>query len=229
MIDYLKKKEKRECSYLEIEDDQVKRLLEDRIEFKLWAAQRHLEKLNEIENFYEGIVGKYKIYAEDELIKLKDDRTSWYWRLNEFRNHVVHRRMTNKLIHISLTDDVNTGTNSSETKNSLIEPHSKTPMEEETISFLSTSLSNMRNLLTNIREKMGSNNNMINGNSMSEEERYGYIFGDHIEKSIINRFDWLEGALVDDIQTFVNAKQQRVPRTVSSGFVGVFLVHSHSP
>jgi hypothetical protein len=60
-------KVKRECPYGEIEEEQVRKLLGDRIEFKLWAAQRHLEKLNEIENAYEGIAGKYKIYAEDEL------------------------------------------------------------------------------------------------------------------------------------------------------------------
>jgi hypothetical protein len=156
----------------------------------------------------EKLTERNKKYIIDELIKLKDDRTSWYWRLNEFRNHVVHRRMTNKLIHVSLTDDVNTGVSSSKTKNFLIEPPNKTPLEEETTSFLSTSLTNMRNLLTNIREKMGSNNNMINGNSMSEKERYDYIFGDHVGKSIINRFGWLEGALLGDIKTFVNTIQR---------------------
>jgi hypothetical protein len=41
MIDFLenKKKEKGERPYMEIEDDQVTRLLEDRIEFKLRSAQ----------------------------------------------------------------------------------------------------------------------------------------------------------------------------------------------
>jgi hypothetical protein len=45
----------------------VKKLLEDRIEFKLWAAQRHLDKLEKIEKSYGGIMGKNRIYAEDEL------------------------------------------------------------------------------------------------------------------------------------------------------------------
>lgn len=47
MLDFLKskKKEKRECPYMEIEDDQVTRLLEDRIEFKLWSVQQHLDNV----------------------------------------------------------------------------------------------------------------------------------------------------------------------------------------
>src|SRR5918996_2389227 len=56
------------CShYSEIESDIVKKLLDDRIKFKLWAAQRHLDKLEKIESSYGGIMGKNRIYAEDEL------------------------------------------------------------------------------------------------------------------------------------------------------------------
>jgi hypothetical protein len=41
------------CShYLEIEPDQVKKLLDDRIEFKLWAALRHFDKLEKIERSF---------------------------------------------------------------------------------------------------------------------------------------------------------------------------------
>lgn len=56
------------CShYQEIDPEQLKKLLEDRIEFKLWAAQRHLEKIEKIEKSYGGIMGTNRIYAEDEL------------------------------------------------------------------------------------------------------------------------------------------------------------------
>ena len=56
------------CShYEEMDSEQVKKLLGDRIEFKIWAAQRHLDKLEKIEKFYGGIMGKNRIYAEDEL------------------------------------------------------------------------------------------------------------------------------------------------------------------
>lgn len=53
--------------YPKLEDNEVSKLLDDRIEFKLWSAQKHLDKLVKIENTYGGIMGKNRIYAEDEL------------------------------------------------------------------------------------------------------------------------------------------------------------------
>lgn len=50
-----------------LDTNQLIKLYEDRIEFKLWSAQLHLDKLKEIESFYGGIMGKYRIYAESEL------------------------------------------------------------------------------------------------------------------------------------------------------------------
>ncbi|HZD33861.1 MAG TPA: hypothetical protein VE130_01540 [Nitrososphaeraceae archaeon] len=49
---------------------------------------------------------------------------------------------------------------------------------------------------------------MIDVNSMNEDERNDYIFGDHFEPGRpSNRFGWLERALIDDIQTIVNVNQ----------------------
>ena len=53
--------------YPKLEDNEVSKLFEDRIEFKLWSAQKHLDKLIKIETTYGGIMGKNRIYAEDEL------------------------------------------------------------------------------------------------------------------------------------------------------------------
>lgn len=53
--------------YPKLEDSEVSKLLEDRIEFKLWSAKKHLDKLVKIENNYGGIMGTNRIYAEDEL------------------------------------------------------------------------------------------------------------------------------------------------------------------
>ena len=53
--------------YPKLEDNEVSKLLGDRIEFKLWSAKKHLDKLVKIENNYGGIMGKNRIYAEDEL------------------------------------------------------------------------------------------------------------------------------------------------------------------
>lgn len=56
---------------------------------------------------------------------------------------------------------------------------------------------------------------MINVNSMSEHERMDYIFGD-IVGPITNRFGWLQGALLNDIQTLVNTIQL-APQLVRGG------------
>jgi hypothetical protein len=53
--------------YPKLEENEVSKLLNDRIEFKLWSAKKHLDKLVKIENNYGGIMGKNRIYAEDEL------------------------------------------------------------------------------------------------------------------------------------------------------------------
>lgn len=53
--------------YPKIEENEVSKLLDDRIQFKLWSAKKHLDKLVKIENNYGGIMGKNRIYAEDEL------------------------------------------------------------------------------------------------------------------------------------------------------------------
>jgi hypothetical protein len=49
-------------------DDQVhtKRLLDDRVEFKLYAAEQHLNRLKEIENTY-GDIAKYNARIEVEM------------------------------------------------------------------------------------------------------------------------------------------------------------------
>jgi Cthe_2314-like HEPN len=59
--------EVRGSPYLEIDSIQLSKLYDDRIEFKLWSAQQHLNKLKEIEYLYGGIMGRYRIYAESEL------------------------------------------------------------------------------------------------------------------------------------------------------------------
>jgi hypothetical protein len=187
--------------YEEIDSEQVKKLLEDRIEFKIWAAQRHLDKLVKIEKFYGGVMGKNRIYAEDELdcyfaqligagdsllnlinLKLKldipEDRVtltkiytelekrsmqdiitdlnslncdegSWYRTLRKLRNRSIHISILRKQVK------VNVGAGPSTVKNYLLSPPSyKTPMEEETILFLSESLENMKNLIDKTREKI---------------------------------------------------------------------------
>jgi hypothetical protein len=47
---------------------------------------------------------------------------------------------------------------------------------------------------------------MIDVNNTDDTQRTEYIFGDHVGP-VTNRFGWLEGALLGDIQTFVNTLQ----------------------
>ena len=42
-------------------------LLSDRVNFKLFAAEQHLNKLREIEKNYGGIMGNRRVYAEMEI------------------------------------------------------------------------------------------------------------------------------------------------------------------
>lgn len=53
--------------YPKLEENEVSKLLNDRIQFKLWSAKKHLDKLVKIENNYGGIMGTNRIYVEDEL------------------------------------------------------------------------------------------------------------------------------------------------------------------
>ena len=59
--------QQQQSHYSILEDNEVSKLLEDRIEFKLWSAKKHLDKLVKIESKYGGIMGINRIYAEDEL------------------------------------------------------------------------------------------------------------------------------------------------------------------
>jgi hypothetical protein len=190
------------CShYLEIDPGQLKKLLEDRIEFKLWAAQRHLDKLEKIEKLYGGIMGKNRIYAEDELDcylaqiigardslltslnerlklniqedkvtlktineelekrnnqdilydlnRLNCDKSSWYWMLGKLRNRSIH------VSTLRRQAKVNVGAKPSTVKNYLLSPPDyNSPMDKETIVFLSENLTNMRKLIDRIKEKV---------------------------------------------------------------------------
>ena len=51
---------------LEDEEGHIKRLLNDRVEFKLYAAEQHLNRLKEIENAY-GDIAKYNARIEVEM------------------------------------------------------------------------------------------------------------------------------------------------------------------
>jgi hypothetical protein len=49
------------------EEGHIKRLLNDRVEFKLYAAEQHLNRLKEIENAYGGDIAKDNVRIEVEM------------------------------------------------------------------------------------------------------------------------------------------------------------------
>lgn len=57
---------------------------------------------------------------------------------------------------------------------------------------------------------------MINVTFMNEKDRKDYIFENQSGQPIVNRFGWLDHALLDDIKTFVNTLQS-APQLVQGG------------
>lgn len=192
-----------------LNDQQIQELLNDRIKFKLYAAETNLNNLKNIKQTFGNIMGKGKIPAEIEIdnffaeiigakdslliqineklnlkIPIKDvrgdtinvelktigkqdvlselnnlasDQTSWFWKLNELRNHSIHRKMLNKHIKVGLYENINIGESSSSSPEEyfLADPTdpNPTPMNKQIIDYLEESLQNMKNLIANIRSK----------------------------------------------------------------------------
>ena len=100
-------------------------------------------------------IGKQNLLSK--LNKLASDPTSWFWKLNELRNHSIHRKMLNKHIKVGLYENINTGESSSSSPEEyfLADPTDPkpTPMNIQIIAYLEESLQNMKNLIANIRSK----------------------------------------------------------------------------
>jgi hypothetical protein len=86
--------------YPKLEDSEVSKLLGDRIQFKLWSAQKHLDKLVKIENNYGGIMGKHRIYAEDELDCYFAQITGARDALLMLINEKLHLNLSEKNVHV---------------------------------------------------------------------------------------------------------------------------------
>ena len=82
------------------------------------------------------------LYDLSNLVKAK---TSWFWLLNELRNHSMHRKMLNKRAAVKV------GTDNS--KEYFLNPSDDKAMDIEIIPYLEQSLQNMTNLIENTRNK----------------------------------------------------------------------------
>jgi hypothetical protein len=56
-------------------------------------------------------IGRGDLLAD--LKTMASDKKSWFWLLNELRNHSIHRNILKKQISVHLVEDVNTNTSSS--------------------------------------------------------------------------------------------------------------------
>jgi hypothetical protein len=103
---------------------------------------------------YERLKSQGKEDLVKELKSLSTDKTSWFWLLNELRNHSIHRNMLRKKVSVSLFEDVNTGTSGSSIPEnySLVNPldEKKTAMNTPIVQYLEESLSNMKSLVDKI-------------------------------------------------------------------------------
>jgi hypothetical protein len=100
-------------------------------------------------------IGRGDLLAD--LKRMVRDKESWFWLLNELRNHSIHRNVLNKHISVHLIEDVNTNTSTSSKPAVyfLVNPKDKkkSPMNKQVIPYLEESLHNMKDMIDNIRSK----------------------------------------------------------------------------
>jgi hypothetical protein len=96
---------KDQSHYPKLEDNEVSKLLGDKIQFKLWSAKKHLDKLVKIENNYGGLMGKNRIYAEDELdcyfVQIIGARDALLMLINE----KLHLNLSEKKVYVKAIND----------------------------------------------------------------------------------------------------------------------------
>lgn len=93
----------------------------------------------------------------EELNRLSSDKESWYWLLNELRNHSIHRAMLNKNVSMHIIENVNENTSMSmkPVVSFLVNPldKEKKPMDKPAIQYPEESLQSMKELIDRIRIK----------------------------------------------------------------------------
>ncbi len=186
--------------------EQMQMLLDDRVEFMLYASEGHLNELKHIKQRCGTIMGPLEIRVKTEIeidcflahllgakdsllfqlnsvlglgipmqdVKLETanielnvrnkgdllrclnriacEKTSWFWLLNEIRNHLLHRERIARRANVNI-GNVN---DSDQTVHFVEGARTKgNPfLEQDIISFLNDSLERMRILLDNVRKKL---------------------------------------------------------------------------
>jgi hypothetical protein len=90
-------------------------------------------------------------------LKMASKKGSWFWLLNELRNHSIHRAMISKRVKTQIHEDVNTDTSRSDKPEIyfLVNPldNYKSPMSKQVIPYLEESIQQMKDLIEDLRNK----------------------------------------------------------------------------
>lgn len=180
------------------------KIREDRVQFKLYAAQKQIDHLREIHRnkkdishnddfvdveitidcFFAEIIGSVdsflfqinkklglglepdNIYKRTIKEKLKslgknqdllnelDDASNegnWYWQLNEYRNHSVHRSVIHRMRNYDSFDKITTIHLLNNPRRITFNPDDY--MQKDVIAYFEESLQNVRNLISSIKMK----------------------------------------------------------------------------
>jgi hypothetical protein len=191
-----------------ISSDDAQMLLDDRVKFKIYAAEQHLNELKNIKQRHGSIMGPPEIRVKtemaldcflahvigakdsllvqinyqlglglsiedvkldtikaeldtinkgdllDHLNSLTSKKTSWFWLLNEIRNHSLHRERMPRRVHVNIIENINDNTSHSDQTIHFVE-NDRTKdnpfLQQDIILFLHESLDRMRNLIDNVR------------------------------------------------------------------------------
>jgi hypothetical protein len=105
---------------------------------------------NELNNRNKGGLLKH-------LNNIASNPDSWFWFLNEIRNHFLHRERIPRHVHVNIIENVNNNTSSSNQSIHFVETNriKDNPfLQMDIILFLGESLDRMTNLVKNIKTKI---------------------------------------------------------------------------
>ena len=93
----------------------------------------------------------------EHLNKIASNPNSWFWFLNEIRNHFLHRERIPRQVRVGIFENVNNNTTSSNQSIHFVETSriKNNPfLQKDIVMFLEESLDRMTNLVKNIRKKI---------------------------------------------------------------------------
>jgi hypothetical protein len=135
----------------------------------------------ELETVNKELKKRNKAGLLKDLNKISSDPNSWFWRLNEIRNHFLHRDRIPRHVSISIFENADKNTTSSNQSIGFVE-NNRIKNANNIISFFEESLCNMAILVKDLRDKIPAY--MYTGPVMTEEKRLFAFLNTHQEEII---------------------------------------------